>query len=615
MLSRLNLNVASNYESLIFENVSDVIITTDLHFNVLTWNKSAEEYYCIPIEEAKGHFIFDLVQFEFYNTTLEQAIADLQNTGTWKGQVSFTNKKGETKNFLHSVQYLYNDSEQQVGVLSIGRNITDTRKAKEKLVRSERFYRALIGDSLDAILLMDTNGIIDFASQSTKKILGFEITDILGENAFSFVHPDDVVFAMQAFNREVDEKPEVKSISIRLRKKSGEWLWCMVRGHNLLANPYVNRIAIYFHDDTLRKAASDAHRNSEKRFRSMVKDMQIGVMIQDPEGTIIMCNRFMENVLGVPEEDLKGKKIYDVFKTVIDEDGNPIPKDQRPTSLAIKTRQTVKDKVIGVIHPHTLQVIWLLMNVDPIFDEKQNLIEVVCSFANITFRKKLEEKMLYEKVLHQKQLTKAMVDGQEKERLEIGKELHDNIGQQLTTIKLFLDLAKTTADDNTLEMINLASKGVSDVINETRALSRSLVPSAIKDLGLIDSVQDLLDTIRHSNALEITFCNATFEEDSLSVEQKIGFFRIIQEQLNNILKHSGASNVHIKLSNEPSDITLLISDDGKGFDMQNHSKGLGLSNILSRAELMGGRATISSTMGDGCTVKVSIPALTVQVPL
>ncbi|MGE5521393.1 MAG: PAS domain S-box protein [Candidatus Dadabacteria bacterium] len=615
MLSRLNLNVASNYESLIFENVSDVIITTDLHFNVLTWNKSAEEYYCIPIEEAKGHFIFDLVQFEFYNTTLEQAIADLQNTGTWKGQVSFTNKKGETKNFLHSVQYLYNDSEQQVGVLSIGRNITDTRKAKEKLVRSERFYRALIGDSLDAILLMDTNGIIDFASQSTKKILGFEITDILGENAFSFVHPDDVVFAMQAFNREVDEKPEVKSISIRLRKKSGEWLWCMVRGHNLLANPYVNRIAIYFHDDTLRKAASDAHRNSEKRFRSMVKDMQIGVMMQNPEGTIIMCNRFMENVLGVPEEDLKGKKIYDVFKTVIDEDGNPIPKDQRPTSLAIKTRQTVKDKVIGVIHPHTLQVIWLLMNVDPIFDEKQNLIEVVCSFANITFRKKLEEKMLYEKVLHQKQLTKAMVDGQEKERLEIGKELHDNIGQQLTTIKLFLDLAKTTADDNTLEMINLASKGVSDVINETRALSRSLVPSAIKDLGLIDSVQDLLDTIRHSNALEITFCNATFEEDSLSVEQKIGFFRIIQEQLNNILKHSGASNVHIKLSNEPSDITLLISDDGKGFDMQNHSKGLGLSNILSRAELMGGRATISSTMGDGCTVKVSIPALTVQVPL
>jgi PAS domain S-box-containing protein len=609
------VNHFSNFESALFENVSDIIITTDLQFRVQSWNKTAEDIYCTPSSEAVGKGMFDLVDFTFLDTTLENAINELQSTGGWKGEVSCTNGNGETKYFQHTVQYIYDNEGEKTAVVSVGRDLSNTRLTREKLVRSERFYRTLIADSLDAILLMDPDGTIQFATPSVKRILGFEVDEVMGKSAWEFVHPEDVTWAINSFHKEVIENPEVKFIVVRLKKKDGEWLWCMVRGHNLLGNPYVGRIAVYFHDDTLRKTASEALKNNEKKFRSMVKDMQVGVMIQNADGDILMCNRFMENVLGVPEEKLLGHKIYDVFKATVDEEGKPIPLEQRPTFLAIKNKQLLKDYVVGVIQPETGQVIWLLMNVDPILDDHKNILEVVCSFTNISVRKKLEKKMVDEKVLHERQLTKAMVDGQEKERLEIGKELHDNIGQQLTTIKLFLDLAKTTADDNTLEMINLASKGVSDVINDTRALSRSLVPSSINDLGLIDSIQDLLDTIRQSNALTVTFCNATFEEDSLSVDQKIGFFRIIQEQLNNILKHSEASLVHIKLSNESNNTNLLVADDGKGFNMNIQRKGIGLNNIRNRAELMGGIAIISSEEGKGCTVNVSIPGLSVQVPL
>ena len=143
---------------------------------------------------------------------------------------------------------------------------------------------------------------------------------------------------------------------------------------------------------------------------------------------------------------------------------------------------------------------------------------MVCSFTDITERKKMDQKLLNDGINHQKELTQATIDGQENERREIGKELHDNIGQQLTTIKLFLDMAKTTADDNTNEMVSMALKGVSDVINEVRAMSRSLVPYTLKDLGLVESIEELVESIRLHNCcrsdsglliLMITCCPTT----------------------------------------------------------------------------------------------------------
>ncbi len=482
-------------------------------------------------------------------------------------------------------------------------------ETKEHLQKSEKFYRNLIADSLDGMILSDASGKINFVSPTTKSILGYELEEVVGKNLFDFVHPADYELATQSFQKEVISSPEVKYIVIRLLKKSGDWLWCMVRGHNMLQNPYVESIVVYFHDDTLRKQTNDALKESEQRFRKLIRDLQIGVLLQDTTGKIIMLNNAILKILNVDEHDLYGKHIWDVLDDVVHEDGSSFLTTDRPLYKAAKTKKSVHAVVMGIYRPSLGDRVWLMVNADPMLDQDGNILHVVCSIADITERKKLEQKLLYDKINHQKLLTQATIDGQEKERKEIGKELHDNIGQQLTTTKLFLDLAKTTADDNTNEMISLALKGISDVINEVRRMSRSLVPPTLGDLGLVDSLNDLIDSISRTQYLKIEFDYFDFNEDFISDNKKLMFFRIIQEQLNNIVKHANAKSVHITLSDEESYLLLEVKDDGEGFDIKNTRKGLGLTNMKNRAELFGGKIDIISAPQQGCTLRICIPSL------
>ena len=264
---------------------------------------------------------------------------------------------------------------------------------------------------------------------------------------------------------------------------------------------------------------------------------------------------------------------------------------------------------MGVWHPKHQERIWIMINADPILDEAGNVVRVVCSFTNITERKKLERKSFAEKMAHQRQLAQATIDGQEQERLEIGKELHDNIGQQLTTIKLFLDLANSTADETTQVMLNRSLRNVTELINEVRSMSRSLVPPTLKDLGFIDSVNDLIESLR-CTAVEVELDYYEFDEDKIPDNKKLALYRIIQEQLNNIIKHARAKQVSIILRLTAHNVLLQIKDDGMGFEFEKVKRGLGLSNIHNRAELFGGKALFTSSPGNGCEMNVSLPHTT-----
>jgi signal transduction histidine kinase len=262
---------------------------------------------------------------------------------------------------------------------------------------------------------------------------------------------------------------------------------------------------------------------------------------------------------------------------------------------------------MGIRLAHNKELVWLLIHTDPILDEAGNIIHIISSLKDITERKKLEQRLLQEQISQQKALTQATIDGQEKERKEIGKELHDNIGQQLTTTKLYLDLAHSSADDAARKMITLSLKSIGGLINKVRGMSRSLMPPTLGDLGLIDSIHDMIETIIRTQPLIIKLDDAGFDEGKIAENQKLMIFRIVQEQLNNILKHAAAKNVAIKVQNNKPMLFLEIIDDGNGFDIINTRKGVGLTSIKNRAELFGGKVEIFSAAGEGCAVKVTIP--------
>jgi PAS domain S-box-containing protein len=601
-------------QATILENVLDCIITSDLEFKIVSLNRTGEEICGYTEADVIGKDLRDLVEIAWVGVSADDVGIQLSKKGIYKGEVIITDHKGVKRNFLNTITYITDKEGNRVKLMIVFREITERKRAEEKVLQSESFYRSLIANSVDGMLLMELNGTIKFVFPSIYNILGYTTEDMFGKHTLEFVHPDDVEHAFQYFETQVlkagsgkDDAIGMHYVVIRLRKKDGSWQWSMVRAHNQLHNPNINSIVIYLHDDTLRKTAIDALKESEKRFRHLIHDLQVGVILQDGEGRIIMANQIVLENLALTEDALKGRTMLDIIGTAIDEEGNAITLTDRPLFKAITTRQPLIGVVMGLLVPKTQKRIWAMMDINPIFNDEGELIHIITSLIDITERKKLEAKLRFDEVLHQRTLTQATIDGQEKERREIGKELHDNIGQQLTTTKLFLDLARSTSDPATEEMVCLALKSVSDVINEIRGISRSLTPHTLGDLGLIESINDLVDTIIRTQTINVVLTNTAFDELQVPDNQKLMLFRIIQEQLNNIVKHAQARQVEIILQNSFTALELEIKDDGVGFDTTKLRKGLGLTNIKNRVELFGGKVQIISAEGKGCTIKISVP--------
>ena len=245
-----------------------------------------------------------------------------------------------------------------------------------------------------------------------------------------------------------------------------------------------------------------------------------------------------------------------------------------------------------------------------VFGKDGRLIRMVGSMQDITEKREMEKRLLKRELNKQKIIAQAMVDAQEKERAEIGKELHDNINQILSTTKLYLELAKNDNKER-LSLITRSAENIHEAIHEIRNISRSLVPASIGDLGLLDSISDLVESVRTTRAIHVEFYPVGKFDEKISDKEKLMLFRIIQEQVNNVLKHSGAKNLIIELLLEETEnrIELNITDDGKGFNPEKvkGKKGLGLSNIMSRADLFGGKVTIISAPGRGCQLRVQVP--------
>jgi PAS domain S-box-containing protein len=597
------------YQATILENVSDIIVITELDGAIKTCNSIAEDFYGVKENEVTGKNVKEVVSLDYGNITRDEALSELFSKGIWKGEVAYINNKGQKKYLLNTISLVKNAKGENVGVLTLGRDVTERKVAEQQLEQSELFYRNLIANSLDGILIVNDDGVIRFSSSAVGNILGYPASEILGKNCFSYVHPDDLSKSIESFKNEVQEQPVLKSIVIRLLKKDGSWLCCMLRAHNLVGNPHINGIVIYFYDDTLRTQARAALKESESRFRNLISDLQSGVMLINEKRQITLCNKNGLRLLGFSEEQLIGKSISDADWNFICENGQPLTAARRPGTIAFKTKKAVTNFVMGLLNPATKERVWLLTTAVPILNDKGEVIHIVTSFADITERKKLEQKLIDEEINKQRLLTQATIDGQEKERKEIGKELHDNIGQQLTTTKLFLDIARKTADETTVEMLNMSITSISDIINEIRSMSRSLVPPTLGDLGLVESVTELCYSLRRTQAFNIRFYHKTFNEQGLQHNQNLMIYRIIQEQLNNIIKHSEARSVILKLSSEGGFISLNIVDNGKGFDLGKSKKGLGLLNIVNRAELFNGKVEIITAVNKGCKLKVTFPCL------
>lgn len=218
-------------------------------------------------------------------------------------------------------------------------------------------------------------------------------------------------------------------------------------------------------------------------------------------------------------------------------------------------------------------------------------------------RKRLRQKNIHQQQLaqQQKEQAVAVMETQEQERKRIAEDLHDSLGHLLSTAKYNLQsIPQQEIISNSVNLINQAAE-------EIRNITFNLMPRTLEEEGLVAALNELAAKVNQSGKVQIFLQVHNISQFVLDKQSQFNIYRIIQEAVNNILKHADASEINIQLSGQDKSLLIIIEDDGKGFNSQAPNKGRGLKNIVTRSLWLRGQVNIDSTPGKGTTITTEIP--------
>lgn len=210
-------------------------------------------------------------------------------------------------------------------------------------------------------------------------------------------------------------------------------------------------------------------------------------------------------------------------------------------------------------------------------------------------------------VTAQHNATQNLILGQEAERGRLAKEIHDGLGPLMSTIRLEMDaLSKTTKNIKILEKLESLKRMVADTALEMRQISHDLMPSSLADFGLITSIINLSNRINNSKKVKVYF-DYNIQNQRLNANLELNIFRIVQELVNNALKHAFATEIQLQIRVSEVNLYLTYEDDGKGVDITKVHGGIGLANIRTRVKSLNGFFEIDSSEGNGFLANAVIP--------
>lgn len=241
-----------------------------------------------------------------------------------------------------------------------------------------------------------------------------------------------------------------------------------------------------------------------------------------------------------------------------------------------------------------------------IWGSNKNAARMIGATQDITEQVLLERQLAAGKFEKQREITEAVLTALENDRKQIGSELHDNLNQILVAAKMYVQMAKKNEKNRDI-YLDKSCGYLADVIEEIRKLSKTLVIPGTHIIGLFDNIKNLVHDMAAVNPLKIEFRVKGVAEEEINDKLQLTIFRIVQEQVNNILKHAEADKASISISHLENHIELLIADNGKGFDLSDRKSGVGIINIKSRAEVCHGNVWIMSEPGKGYELKVVLP--------
>jgi PAS domain S-box-containing protein len=369
--------------------------------------------------------------------------------------------------------------------------------------------------------------------------------------------------------------------------------------YGYLTKPFEDReifavieMALYKHDIESRL------RQSEEKYFSTVNSINDAVVTINRDFVVTFMNPSALNMAQWSYEEAVGRSVMEIlnFRNELTHEINVNPIQ---CTLEMGNLNRMPDHLM-LIGKHGAQIPMGESSLSPLYDTRGRFVGLIIVF------KDLSDKVQQEKLLKEVERSRkaAIIEGQEQERSRIAKDLHDGLGQMLNAIKMNtrLIVRDSSAADSLLQLLD-------EAIIESVRISENLLPSKLRDFDLPNCLSTLSKNLSRSSNVRISF-EAHGTDFDMSQSNKVNFYRIAQEALNNAIKHAQAKNISIQLSTSPDGHTMTIEDDGRGisFDRFQESKGRnGLINMRDRAEIMGGQFMIESDQQRGTFITVEVP--------
>ncbi len=339
------------------------------------------------------------------------------------------------------------------------------------------------------------------------------------------------------------------------------------------------------------KQTTSSLKEREQRLTHFYKATIDGIVLHK-SGTPVLVNHGLSGLTGFTEEELLTKSPHDYLiiaeEVFIEAKQNPI------YSFEAKLRTKWDKKIYVEVQKNSL-----------IYHGQEVEALVI---RDITKRKAIEEELQTERLRQ----IRSVIDGQEQERQRLSRELHDGLGQTLVAIKLKLESIPLDEVGNQRKTVESVKQMFNHTIEETRRMSNNLMPAALTEFSLAVVLRNLCVEVESNSGINVSLVIGVLPE-SLNQLIKTYTYRIAQEALNNIVKHSGASRAVISIFSDISKLYLHVEDNGVGFNLsRGQESGNGLYNMKERAILLGGKFEINSSKGSGVKIQTEFPLYSKQ---
>jgi PAS domain S-box-containing protein len=583
-----------------FMDLTPVMVWVSNEKNIVTYsNKASKEFLGYALENLRDYKQYAaLVHPDDRKVAISQWQKSIRNKKEIISEYRLKSSKGLYHNILEkAIPRFYKDGI-FAGYIGAYFDLTKEKVAQHNLSLENKKLELLTQNSPDIILLTDENGILEFVSPTAQRILGYDLKLMLNKHINKFICKDSLDH-LKTFSWLKRVSSKERKLEYRMRKKDGSLIW--IESSIVKINNGKSGIKILMHNrdiDSIKMAEFHLIEN-EQKFRGIFENMSLGVMEVDLKDNVQWINKSFEKLTGYRLNQIKGKNAFNVFLKSTTE--------RKVMNEVVNQRKEKIDSIYEIkMKNKSGDLMDVVISGCPIVDIKGNVRGSVGIHWDVTQIRKMEKMIEEEKSMRQKEVMRATLNAEEQQRQLLGNELHDGVGHILTYTSLFLQKA-ASSENNSPEAFKKSQLKVEEALNEVRRISRTLIPPALQDLGFRDAIIELFN--QYTQFEKITF-NIDCSNDAvkgIEFNAQRNIYRIVQELINNTVKHSKANKVNLLFRRTSTRLFIEYFDNGIGFDIRKVKRGVGLNSIENRAYFYGGKTDIKSSKNRGTHYIFDLP--------